>query len=208
MLVIFFATFGAVFLAEIVGDKLLYTTGVLAARYRTAPIMIGMAAAFMAKMGVAVLVGEAISKLPKLLVAGITAISFIGVAITLWRKDDQYREERDKHRVHKAAMISFAAIFFSEWGDVGQITAAGMSARSTTVAITNGIAGATWRIPLIVWLGAVSAMVTKGMLAAFLGAGIRRWIHDRVSPSVVRYVGVGLLLVLGSLSVIEILGYG
>jgi Ca2+/H+ antiporter, TMEM165/GDT1 family len=206
--VIFFATFGAVFLAEIVGDKLLYTTGVLAARYRTLPIMIGMAAAFMAKMGVAVLIGEAISKLPKLLVAGITAASFIGVAITLWRKDDQYREERDKHKVHKAAMISFAAIFFSEWGDVGQITAAGMSARSTALAIANGIAGAAWRIPLIVWLGAVSAMVTKGMLAAFLGAGIRRWIRDRVSPAVVRYVGVGLLLVLGSLSVIEILGFG
>jgi putative Ca2+/H+ antiporter (TMEM165/GDT1 family) len=192
--VIFFATFGAVFIAEIVGDKLLYTTGVLAARYRTLPIMIGMGAAFMAKMGVAVLIGEAISKLPKLLVASITAISFIGVAITLWRKDDQYREERDKHKVHKAAMISFAAIFFSEWGDVGQVTAAAMTAR--------------YHIAWIVWLGAVSAMITKGSLAAFLGAGIRRWIHDRVSPGVVRYVGVSLLLVLGCLSVIEILGYG
>jgi putative Ca2+/H+ antiporter (TMEM165/GDT1 family) len=192
--VIFFATFGAVFLAEIVGDKLLYTTGVLAARYRTVPIMIGMAAAFMAKMGVAVLVGEAISRLPKLLVAGITALSFIGVAITLWRKDDQYREQRDKHKVHKAAMISFAAIFFSEWGDVGQVTAAAMTAR--------------YHIAWIVWLGAVSAMITKGSLAAFLGAGIRRWIHDRVSPAVVRYVGVSLLLVLGCLSVIEILGFG
>ena len=205
MFVIFFATFGAVFLAEIVGDKLLYTTGVLAARYRTAPIMIGMAAAFMAKMGVAVLVGGAISKLPRLLVAGITAASFIGVAITLWRKDDQYRQERDKHKAHKAAMVSFAAIFLSEWGDVGQITAASISARTRALAIANGIAGATWRIPLIVWLGAVSAMVTKGMLAAFLGAGIRRWIHDRVSPMIVRYVAVGLLLVLGVLSVIEIL---
>jgi putative Ca2+/H+ antiporter (TMEM165/GDT1 family) len=192
--VIFFATFGAVFLAEIVGDKLLYTTGVLASRYRTVPIMIGMAAAFMAKMGVAVLVGEAISRLPKLLVAAITAISFIGVALTLWRKDDQYRAERDKHKLHKAAMISFAAIFFSEWGDVGQVTAAAMAAR--------------YHIAWIVWLGAVSAMVTKGSLAAFLGAGIRRWIRDRVSPAVVRYVGVSLLLVLGSLSVIEILGYG
>jgi hypothetical protein len=54
----------------------------------------------------------------------------------------------------------------------------------------------------------VAALITKGSLAAFLGAGIRRWIHDRVSPAVVRYVGVGLLLVLGCLSVIEILGYG
>jgi len=36
---IFLATDGAVFVAEIVGDKLLYTTGVLAAHYRTVPIM-------------------------------------------------------------------------------------------------------------------------------------------------------------------------
>src|SRR4051812_32645907 len=191
MLFIFFATFGAVFLAEIVGDKLLYTTGVLAARYRTLPIMIGMAAAFMAKMAVAVLVGEAISKLPRLLVAGITAISFMGVAIALWRKDDQYRAERDKHKTHKAAMISFAAIFFSEWGDVGQVTAAAMAAK--------------YHLALVVWLGAVAAMITKGSLAAFLGTGIRRWIRDSVSPVVVRYVGVSLLLLLGSLSVIEIL---
>src|ERR1051325_12042707 len=89
MLVVFFATFGAVFIAEIVGDKLLYTTGVLAARYRTAPIMIGMMAAFMAKMGVAVLIGEVIARLPRLLVAAITAASFVGVAIALWRKDDE-----------------------------------------------------------------------------------------------------------------------
>lgn len=191
MLVIFFATFGAVFLAEIVGDKLLYTTGVLAARYRTLPIMIGMVAAFMAKMGVAVLVGEAIAHLPRLLVASITAVSFIGVAIALWRKDDQYRAERDKHKVHKAAMITFAAIFLSEWGDVGQVTAAAMAAK--------------FHVAVVVWMGAVAAMVTKGSLAAFLGTGIRRWIHDRVSPAVVRYVGVSLLLILGSLSVIEIL---
>jgi len=191
VLVIFFATFGAVFLAEIVGDKLLYTTGVLAARYRTAPIMIGMATAFMAKMGVAVLIGEAISRLPRALVATVTAISFVGVAIALWRKDDQYRAERDKQKAHRAAMISFAAIFFSEWGDVGQVTAAAMAAK--------------YHIGVVVWLGAVAAMISKGSLAAFLGTGIRRWIHDRISPVVVRYVGVSLLLVLGSLSVIEIL---
>jgi len=191
MPVIFFATYGAVFIAEIVGDKLLYTTGVLAARYRTAPIMIGMAAAFMAKMGVAVLIGEAISKLPRFLVAAVTAVSFVGVAIALWRKNDEYRHERDQHKAHRAAMISFAAIFFSEWGDVGQVTAAAMAAK--------------YHIALVVWLGAVSAMITKGSLAAFLGAGIRRWIHDRVSPKVVRYVGAGLLLLLGVLSVWEIM---
>jgi Ca2+/H+ antiporter, TMEM165/GDT1 family len=191
VILIFFTAFGTVFVAEIVGDKLLYTTGVLAARYRTLPIMLGMAIAFMAKMGVAVLVGEAISKLPRPLVATITAISFLGVAFALWRKSDRPHESKEKHRASKAAMVSFAAIFFSEWGDVGQITAATLAAK--------------YHLALIVWLGAVSAMVMKGALAAFLGAGIRRWISDRIAPQVVRYVAVGLLLVLGLLSVLEIL---
>jgi putative Ca2+/H+ antiporter (TMEM165/GDT1 family) len=92
-------------------------------------------------------------------------------------------------------MMSFAAIFFSEWGDVGQITAA-------TMAVANPTA------PVVVWLGAVSAMVTKGALAATLGAGIRQWIVDRVSPKIIRYVGVAALLVLGTLSVIETLTEG
>lgn len=191
MIVIFIATFGAVFIAEIVGDKLLYTTGVLAARYRTWPIILGMAIAFMAKMGVAVLVGEAVSKLPRMLVASITTISFLSIALVLWRKSDRPRESKDEHRAHKAAMVSFAAIFFSEWGDVGQVTAATLAAK--------------YHLVLVVWLGAVAAMISKGSLAAFLGAGIRRWIHDRISPKVVRYVAVSLLLILGFFSVIEIL---
>src|SRR5947199_9861553 len=85
MLTIFFATYGAVFLAEIVGDKLLYTTGVLATRYRTAPVLCGMATAAVLKMGVAVLAGKAVSKLPPALVAAITAARFLGVAYALSR---------------------------------------------------------------------------------------------------------------------------
>jgi Ca2+/H+ antiporter, TMEM165/GDT1 family len=195
MLTVFFAVFAAVFLAEIVGDKLLYTTGVLAARYRTMPIMLGMALAFMLKMGVAVLVGEQIGKLPPILVASITMLSFIGVAIALWRKDVQRSTGQRDTGVSKAMMVSFAAIFFSEWGDVGQITAAAMAVAHPTV-------------PWLVWFGAVSAMVTKGILAATLGAGIRQWVLDRVPPKIIRYVGVTALLVLGILSVVETLTEG
>ncbi|HEY2014314.1 MAG TPA: TMEM165/GDT1 family protein [Bryobacteraceae bacterium] len=190
MLPIFLATYGTVFVAEIVGDKLLYTTGVLATRYRTVPILCGMVVAFMAKMGVAVLVGKAISKLPPLLVAAITAINFFGIAFSLWRKPDK-RESRKEYPASRAVMVSFAAIFFSEWGDVGQITAATMAAR--------------FGAPLLVWLGAVSAMATKGALAASIGAGIRQWIQEHLSPKTIRYAAVGLLLLLGILSVVETL---
>ena len=194
MIGIFLATYAAVFVAEIVGDKLLYTTGVLATRYRTVPIIMGMLVAFMGKMAVAVAVGSAISKLPTLLVAAVTSLSFISVAIVLWRKPVGRTKEEIDRKYAKAAMVSFAAIFFSEWGDVGQITAATMAAR--------------FGAPLMVWAGAVSAMVTKGALAASVGAGVRQWLVARIPPRAVRYAGVSALLLLGLLSVLETLTEG
>jgi putative Ca2+/H+ antiporter (TMEM165/GDT1 family) len=191
MLPILFATYGAVFVAEIVGDKLLYTTGVLATRYRTLPIMLGMALAFMAKMAVAVAVGKAVSTLPRLLVAAITTVNFFAIAFFLWRKPEKKNEEKKEYPASRAVMVSFAAIFFSEWGDVGQITAATMAARFGS--------------PLLVWIGAVSAMVTKGALAASIGAGVRGWIQAHLSPKTIKYAAVGLLLFLGLLSVVETL---
>ena len=188
---IFFATYGMVFVAEIVGDKLLYTTGVLATRYRTVPIICGMAFAFMLKMGVAVWISKFISHLSPLLVAAITALNFVAIAIVLWRKPDQ-REQKKEYPASRAVTVSFAAIFFSEWGDVGQLTAAGMALRFPAA-------------PLLVWCGAVAAMVTKGILAASIGAGLRGWIQRHLSPKTIRYAAVGLLLFLGLLSVIETL---
>src|SRR5436190_9920643 len=192
MLAVFLATYAAGFLAEIVGDKLLYTTGILATRYRPRPIMIGITAAFMAKMAVAVAVGEAIARLPRPVVATITALSFIGIAWTLWRKPMKSDEPKKKDEaMSKGALVAFAAVFLSEWGDIGQITAATMAARFSS--------------PGVVWVGAVAAMVTKGILAAFLGAGVRQWIRDRIAPQALRVGGVSLLLVLGTLSVLETL---
>ncbi len=203
MLAVFFATYAAVFLAEIAGDKLLYTTGVLSSRYRPLPIMVGVTIAFMAKMAVAVVIGERIAHLPPLLVASVTALSFIGVAYTVWRKPLVARaHKKEDTTAGKAAMVSFAAIFFSEWGDVGQVTAAAMAAKWTS----EPDATSAW--PYIVWLGAVLAMVTKGALAASIGAGARKWIEKTFSPKVIRYGGVGLLLLLGVMSVLETLGIG
>ncbi|HEY2806587.1 MAG TPA: TMEM165/GDT1 family protein [Gemmatimonadales bacterium] len=192
MLAIFIATYVAVFAAEIVGDKLLYTTGVLATRYRTTPIVIGVTIAFMLKMGAAVALGQAIAHLPRWIVALVTAASFCGVAWTVWRKPVTRTDSpEEKKSTPTAALVAFAAVFFSEWGDVGQITAATMAARFAS--------------PVAVWLGAVSAMLSKGALAASVGAGVRRWIQNHLSPKVIRIAGVALLLVLGVLSVLEAL---
>ena len=206
MIQLVLATYGAVFVAEIVGDKLLYTTGVLAARYRSAAVVLGMALAFMCKMAVAVAVGAAITGLPRWLVATFTAASFIGVAFTVWRKPDVRAPKAKDTTVFSGATVAFAAIFFSEWGDVGQVTAAGMAAKYVWSAQASASTATLWQTAILVWFAAVAAMVTKGALAGLLGEGVRRWIADRVEPRVIRYVATAALVVLGVLAVLETLG--
>ena len=147
--------------------------------------------AFMLKMGVAVAVGQLISTLPKWLVASITALNFFAIAVVLWRKRDKREVSEKNYPAYRAALVAFAAIFFSEWGDVGQITAATMAARFAS--------------PWMVWLGAVAAMVTKGTLASFIGGGVRGWIQSHFEPRTLRYAATALLIILGVFSVWEIL---
>jgi putative Ca2+/H+ antiporter (TMEM165/GDT1 family) len=205
MFEVFVTTYGGVFLAEIVGDKLLYTSGVLATRYHWGGIVTGMALAFMAKMAVAVAVGAAVGKfLPPWLVALLTAVSFIGVAVSMWRKPDVRTPKEKDARILKGAAVAFATIFLSEWGDKGMITAgtwaAAWVASSDTLHLSRG------QISMIVWGGAVAAMVTKGSLAVTLGHAARQWIATRVEPRYVRYAAVAAIVVLGILCVLEVMG--
>lgn len=205
MIEVFFATYGGVFLAEIVGDKLLYTSGVLATRYSWSGVLTGMALAFMAKMSVAVAIGAAIGDwLPKWLVAALTALSFVGVAVAMWRKPDVRVPKEKDERILKGASVAFATIFLSEWGDKGMLSAGAWAATWVTAAEVNHTS--TREAAVIVWAAAVLAMVTKGGLAVTLGHGIRTWIATRVSPRYVRYAAVAAIVVLGFLSVMEILG--
>ena len=205
MLEVLLATYTAVFVAEIVGDKLLYTSGVLATRFRWGAVVFGMSAAFMGKMAVAVLVGAAIGNLlPAWLVALLTAASFIGVAIAMWRVPDVRTPKEKDERVLRGAAIAFATIFFSEWGDKGMITAGVWSAGFVSAAGARQVSPST--VMLVCWIAAVAAMVTKGSLAITLGANIRRWIADHISPRKVKHLAVVALVILGVLSVLEVAG--
>jgi putative Ca2+/H+ antiporter (TMEM165/GDT1 family) len=205
VLEIFLTTYGGVFLAEIVGDKLLYTSGVLATRYRWGPIVCGMTLAFMAKMSVAVAVGVLVGRLlPPWLVAVLTAVSFVGVAIAMWRKPDLRAPKEKDSRILRGAAVAFLTIFLSEWGDKGMMSAGTWAAAWAATAASHGVARRSAAI--IVWAAAVLAMATKGTLAVTLGAGVRLWIANHVSPRYVRYLAVAAIVVLGALSVLEVLG--
>ena len=196
MISVFIATYAAVFIAEIVGDKLLYTTGILATRYRSLPVMLGMALAFTLKMGVAVMVGQALAQLPKPVIAILTAASFLGVILVLWRQSDDLPPEvvPKTEAIAKPALVTFATIFLSEWADVGMLAAATMAANNP-----NAL--------LVVWVAAVSAMVTKGLIAASVGAGLRKWIRNKIQPKHLRYASVIALAILGAAAIAEDMGW-
>ncbi len=203
MLAIFFTAYAAVFVAEIVGDKLLYTSGVLATRYRWTAVLIGMSFAFMGKMAVAVVFGEAIGTLlPHWLVATMAAISFAGVALTMWRKPDVRAPKEKDTRILQGSLAAFATIFFSEWGDKGMFTAGTMAAWAATQTPGQN----QTRVGMFVWAAAVMAMVTKGGLAVTLGASVRQWIATHIQPRYVRYLAVAAILVLGVLCALEAYG--
>jgi len=94
----------------------------------------------------------------------------------------------------KPALVTFATIFLSEWADVGMLAAATMAANNP-----NAL--------LVVWLAAVSAMITKGLIAASVGAGLRKWIRNRIQPKHLRYVSVIALAILGAAAVAEDMGW-
>ena len=60
------AAYSTVLVAKLVGDKLLYTAASLAARFRASLVLAAMALAFSGKMGVAVMAGSALAKIPSL----------------------------------------------------------------------------------------------------------------------------------------------
>ena len=182
------ATYGTVLFAEMLGDKSIYTISSLTTRFRTWHVLAGISLAFAGKMLAAVLVGRAIAQLPPALIAGVSAATFFATALVIWFRSPEQPSHEQEHarRWARAVTVSFAAIFFTEWADVGQIATATLAAR--------------YREPLIVWLGATAALITKGVLAITLGVELRK----RVSPRYVRYGAVTLCLALGILAAFRI----
>jgi putative Ca2+/H+ antiporter (TMEM165/GDT1 family) len=182
------ASYVVVFIAELLGDKTLYTLGTLATRRRLLPLVCGSAAAFALKMLAAVLFGGFLQHLPLALRAGLSALTFAGLAIALWRGKQEERNQREpgETRWLGGAITAFLAIFLTEWGDPGQLAAVALVGR--------------FHLPWIVWLGGTLALVTKGVLAMTLGVSLRRWVPDRA----LRYGGALLCLALSLVSILPV----
>lgn len=187
MLYLLLVTYGTVFLCEWLGDKNLYTITSLTMRFRPLHVFCGLTGAYMIKMGIAVLVGQAITELPTSMLKVVSTLTFFITALVIWfrRSDEHPVSGKYSRSFSRVSLVAFAAILFSEWGDVGQIMAATLSAR--------------YHLPLVVWLGATLALLTKGLLALAIGCGLR----NRIPVSVLRPVCASLCLVMGIVSAIE-----
>jgi putative Ca2+/H+ antiporter (TMEM165/GDT1 family) len=184
----FIAAFAAVFFAEMIGDRSLYTISSLASSFGTARVAVGVSVAFAMKMGVAVLLGRQLAQLSPAVVAAVSAATFFATAVVLYAKGR--RRPALAHAGEapfvRASTVSFAAIFFTEWADVGQVTAAMLVAR--------------FGAPLLVWGGATAAMISKGIVALAIAAGLR----NRLRPEWLRYGACATCLILGLLAALRI----
>lgn len=192
-----FLTFGAIFLVEL-PDKTFLATLVLATRYRPLLVWLGVGAAFAAQTTVAVVLGQAVSFLPDVVVKVAVAVLFLVGAFLLFREARQHQlgledEEGEEYAVKaapatgfRAVLASFLVLFAAEWGDLSQLLTISLVAR--------------YEAPVEVFIGALAALLTVSGLAVLSGRALMR-----VMPlHVLFYVGGTVCLVLEGLLLYEI----
>jgi Ca2+/H+ antiporter, TMEM165/GDT1 family len=178
------ATFLAVFPAEL-PDKTMVATLVLTTRFRRPfAVWCGVAAAFTVHVLLAVVLGKLISELPTRPVNIAVSLLFGFGAVVLWRSADDEEETEDVGDASGFGGIagrSFVVILLAEFGDLTQLTTAGMAARTgMPVAVAIGALAALWSVAAI---GAVAGQQLLRVLplrlvrriAAVIFAGLALW---------------------------------
>jgi putative Ca2+/H+ antiporter (TMEM165/GDT1 family) len=179
-----------VFIAELVGDKSIYTVSSLTLRFRQPIVFAALTLAFAAKMLAAVLLGRVIVRFNSRWTDLVSGLAFFLSAALIWFEEKEDHSEKPFIGVHwsRAALISFASLFFTEWGDPGQISAAALVVKSHSL--------------FAVWLGGTLAMMTKGALAMSLGVKLR----DRLPQRALRTLASASCCLLGVLALGGVVG--
>ena len=177
-------SFWTVLVAELITDKSLYTVASLSLRFRFDLVFLGTTTAFAGKMLLAVMLGQAMARIPAPLAALLSALVFFLAALFIWiRKPAPPVEPGGGSAIwSRAAMVPFASLFLTEWGDPGQITAAALASQ--------------FHLVVAVWLGGTLALMTKGAVAMTLGVKLR----GRISETALRGVATGSCCTLGILA--------
>jgi putative Ca2+/H+ antiporter (TMEM165/GDT1 family) len=187
----FVTAFFVVLSAEVAGDKLVYTTALLTRRYERFPLAVGLTAGFATKMALAVMFGRLLLSLPRPLLVASTILTLIAMVVRLCASESPQQPVARVRRSAEASAIAFASVVCGEWADPGQLAAVALVMQS----------GA----PLIIWLAAVLAMMTKAFFALSIGAGLLRRLSERLPEPVVRYGSIAVLVCAGLVALAEMI---
>lgn len=179
-------TFGIIFLAEVADTSGLVTL-VLATRYRASLVLLGVCAAFLVQVGVAITVGSLVANLPERPLEFALAVVFLVGAVLLLRGDDDDDAAPKKvlRTGWQVVATSFGVTMLSELGDPTQIITATLAAR--------------YDDPLAVGVGAVLALWSVSALAVYGGSRLQRVVPVRW----VTRATAALLVVLAVLTAID-----
>lgn len=180
-------TFGIIFLAEIADTSGLVTL-VLASRYSASLVLLGVCAAFVVQVGIAIAVGGVFALLPEQPLEIALAVIFVVGAVLLLRDDDD-DDDVDIDKIPPTAWrvvaTSFGVTMLSELGDPTQIITASLAAR--------------YQDPLAVGIGAVLALWSVSALAVLGGNRLQRLVPVRW----VTRATAAILVVLAVLTAVE-----
>lgn len=184
---LFFSTFALIFLAEL-PDKTAVAIVILASRHHPIAVFGGVALAFVIQNVIAVLFGSLFSLLPAHVVHVGSGILFIVFALLMWFKKEEKEEEvhlSSRDRFWKTAWIAFGVIFIAEWGDLTQLAAA------TLVAKTHH--------PLTIFIAATLALWCTTAIGVAIGHHAKKAIRPHILQNIasVAFAIVGVLLLSG-----------
>ncbi|MGW7575182.1 TMEM165/GDT1 family protein [Streptomyces sp. NPDC054765] len=179
--------FGVIFLAEL-PDKTALAGLMLGTRYRASYVFVGVAAAFLVHVALAIAAGSVLTLLPHRLVQGVVGVLFLaGAAVLLFRKGDDEEEVKKPadQTFWKVSGAGFMMILIAEFGDLTQIMTANLAAR--------------YDDPLSVGVGAVLALWAVAGLGILGGRTLMKY----VPLGLITKVAAGVMLLLAGFSLYE-----
>jgi putative Ca2+/H+ antiporter (TMEM165/GDT1 family) len=175
------AALGLVFVAEL-GDKTQLVALGFGARYRIAPVLAGVVAAYMATNLLSVVVGGLLgATLPTRAIGLAGGVLFLGFALWTLLKGEEEDEALDEAAGagDRSVIVTVAtAMFVAELGDKTMLATATLAAQGN---------------PVLVWVGATIGIILAGALGVLLG----RWFGARLPEQVTRIGSAVLFAVFG-----------
>jgi Ca2+/H+ antiporter, TMEM165/GDT1 family len=189
--------FGAIFIAEF-GDKSQLLILAFATRYAWRPVVLGLVLAAATIQGLSVVVGAAVGAvLPPMLVAIVSGLAFLAVALWTMRADDdedEQAEDAGSSTSNRGRSLAGAALVLTVAGTfiVGELGDKTMLA-TFALAASQG--------PLPTWIGSTAGEIAANLVAVVVG----RQVGDRLSPRTVRigsavlFAATGVIVLAGTL---------